>query len=63
MKEYDRWEEEQGISPSSPEAYYAEDAWMKALDYTMWIMWWMAANYGASPETRMRILDDYRREV
>lgn len=25
--EYDRWEQEEGISPSSPESYYAEKAW------------------------------------
>lgn len=24
---YDEWEESEGISPSSPEAYYAEKAW------------------------------------
>lgn len=28
---YDEWEEKEGISPSSPESYYAERAWDAAL--------------------------------
>lgn len=31
MKTYAEWEEGQGISPVSPEAYYAEVAWNAAL--------------------------------
>lgn len=31
MREYDKWEVAQEISPSSPEAYYAELAWNAAL--------------------------------
>lgn len=38
MITYHEWEEEQGISPASPEAYYAELAWnagLKAARETM----------------------------
>ena len=26
-------------------------------DYTLWKIWWYAALYGASPETRMAAID------
>ena len=29
-------------------------------DYTLWKMWWYAILYGASPETRMAMLDRVR---
>jgi hypothetical protein len=29
-------------------------------DYCLWKSWWYAALYGASPETRMAILDNKR---
>ena len=30
-------------------------------DYALWKMWWYAALYGASPEMRMRRIDEQRK--
>lgn len=30
-------------------------------DYQLWKLWWYAALYGASPETRMKRVDEARR--
>lgn len=29
-------------------------------DYTLWKIWWLATLYGASPETRMALIDRVR---
>lgn len=31
-------------------------------EYKLWKSWWYAALYGASPLTRMRIIDERRKE-
>lgn len=36
---YDQWESAQGISPNSPEAYYAELAWNAALRAAKGALW------------------------
>ena len=50
---YEEWELEQGISPSSPEAYYAEKAWQAAIDSAVGLLtcghvvsYWVTANKG-----------------
>lgn len=39
-----------------------DDRQLQINDYTLWKAWWYASLYGASPQTRMRILDERRKE-
>ena len=48
---YDEWEESQRISPSSPEAYYAELAWNVAIQEVLKIV-----NATANAETTIKNL-------